>query len=541
MITLANDTPIMTPTDSDQLLQALQNTILYPHPTTEFRLIETHISWVLLTGIYAYKIVKPLNLGFLDFSSLERRYRYCFEELRLNRRLAASVYGEVVPVCGSFSQPCLDGSGPAFEYCIKMRQFEQHAIFEQMLTDGRLTIELVKKSAEKIAHFHNTLICSPADTPYGNPDEVITPVRENFDQLEHLDNIGKSDVLRQLADWSEKEFHTASSLFRERKAAGFIRACHGDLHLGNIALVEGEVVPFDGIGFNPSLCWIDVINEIAFLVMDLADHQRIDLAFQFLNSYLEITGDYAGLRLLPFYLVYRAMVRAKISAIRASQVSEEREFQKDISLYHDYLELAVEYTRSHRPFLLLMHGVSATGKSWLSEQIINHVPAVRLRSDIERKRLFRLPLHGSREAENPANLYSEEAGAKTYARLLQLARGVLEAGYNVIVDATFLQKEERSPFLQLGEQQGVPVHILSTTGSKEILLQRIHRRALERDNVSDADQQVLEEQLRTREPLTGAELQKATLIDTADKEQVNSLWQTGGGAGLRIFPCSGTK
>jgi aminoglycoside phosphotransferase family enzyme/gluconate kinase len=500
----------------------------------EFRLIETHISWVLLTGMYAYKIVKPLNLGFLDFSDLEKRYRYCFEELRLNRRLAGTLYVEVVPICGTAVQPCLGGYGPAFEYSIKMRQFEQHAIFEQLLEDDQLTTMLVKRAAEKIAHFHRTLICSPDGAVYGTPDEVLKPVRENFDQLEQIDNIGKNDVLQELANWSEQEFRSASSLLRERKSAGFIRACHGDLHLGNIALIDGEVVPFDGIGFNPSLYWIDVISEVAFLVMDLADHQRLDLAFQFLNSYLEITGDYGGLRLLPFYLVYRAMVRAKISAIRASQETEEKAFQKDIALYHDYLELAVQYTRSRRPFLLLMHGVSASGKSWLSEQIINHVPAVRLRSDVERKRIYRLPLRGYPGTQDAEILYSSEANTKTYIRLLQLTRGILQAGCNVIVDAAFLKKEERRIFLQLGEEQNLPVHIVSTTGSREILLQRLRRRARERDNVSDADQLVLEEQLRTREPLTAEERQKAIIIDTENTEQVNSLWQAGG-KGLRIF------
>ncbi len=518
----------MTSTESTQLLHALQDSALYPHPTEEIRLIETHISWVLLTGKYAYKIVKPLNLGFLDFSTLEKRYHYYFEELRLNRRLAGKMYLGVVPIYGSAAQPCLHGAGPVFEYAVKMRQFEQSAIFDQLLAEEQLTLQLIKRTAQTVAHFHQTLISCPADCKYGRPDQVFSPVQENFDQLKQLNNIGVNDLPAQLADWSKKEFRAGHDFFQKRKAAGFIRACHGDLHLGNIALLDGEIIPFDGIGFNPSLYWIDVINEVAFLVMDLEDHQRPDLAFHFLNSYLEICGDYSALRLLPFYLVYRAMVRAKISAIRASQSSEESEIKKDITLYHDYLDLAVRYTRAHKPFLLLMHGVSASGKSWLSDQIIDHVAAIRIRSDVERKRLFRVPLLGHSNSEHLNKLYSRKAGALTYDRLLQLSREILTAGFNVVVDATFLKRDERRMFQQLANQEGVLWHIISTTADKETLRERICRRARERDNVSDADQQVLEEQLRTRDPLTAEELQKATIINTEDKKQVNALWQAKG-------------
>ena len=283
-----------------RLIQSLQNPALFPHMVDSFQVIETHISWVLLTGSYVYKIKKPLNLGFLDFSSLEKRKHYCHEELRLNSRLAPDIYLDVVAITGTEDQPTLDGSGTVIEYAVKMRQFKPNNTFDQLLAHNLLSAKQIKQTASIIAAFHSKIDRASSDTKLGGANTIKQPVLENFRQIQQLGGIEKPSSLKQLAAWSEQQHTMLGPVFSQRQQAGYIRECHGDCHLGNIALINGEVVLFDGIEFNPSLYWIDVISEIAFLVMDLQEKQRPDLAFQFLNTYLQHSGDYVGLKLLRF-------------------------------------------------------------------------------------------------------------------------------------------------------------------------------------------------------------------------------------------------
>ncbi|WP_349431612.1 AAA family ATPase [Methylomarinum sp. Ch1-1] len=506
------------------LIRSLQNPELYPHPIVRFSLIETHISWVLLTGSYAYKIKKPLNLGFLDFSTLEKRRHFCQEELRLNGRLAPDIYLEVVAIGGGEERPQLNSEGPAIEYAVKMRQFEPDQTFDRLLQRQQLTTDVIIKTAQIIASFHEHITKAPKKSEFGSPTAVMRPVRENFAQIRQQSAITMTAELEQLADWSEREYARNLELFDQRKHNGFIRECHGDLHLGNIAFIDGRIVPFDGIEFNPSLYWIDVISEVAFLVMDLTDKQRPDLAYRFLNEYLQHGGDYAGLKLLPFYLTYRAMVRAKVSAIRASQVSTTEPRQKAVSDYRDYLQLARHYTETKKPLMLIMHGVSGSGKSWLSNRIIDHFPVIRIRSDVERKRLFGLTAQQTSQATIDGGIYSAQASALTYHRLLELAAETLSAGYNVIVDATFLQKQQRKPFFQLAQQAAVPFRIVHTIADRQTLLRQIEERAKLQDNVSDADPRVLQHQLQTRQPLDVDEQRHAIEIDTAQNAHLTKLW-----------------
>ncbi len=514
----------MTQRNIPLLLQSLQNPALYPHPITEFRLIETHISWVILTGSYAYKIKKPLDLGFLDFSTLEKRHHYCLEELRLNSRLAPEIYIEVVAITGSPAEPQLNGKDPIFEYAVKMRQFDQRCIFDHLLEQQKLTDDHLKQTARMIADFHHRIAPAPKNSEFGSPDAVMKPVRENFSQIQKLSIIEKTEALQSLHHWSEQEFKKHKRLFWQRKREGFIRECHGDLHLANIALVEGNIVPFDGIEFNPSLYWIDVISEVAFLVMDLTDKQHPELALHFLNCYLQYSGDYAGLKLLRFYLVYRAMVRAKVCAIRASQAHDETQRKRAIADYHEYLQLALDYTQTIKPALLIMHGLSGSGKSWLSEQIIKRYTAIRVRSDVERKRLFFFSV--PQEAPQlHSGLYNRQVSARTYQRLRYLAGKILAAGYCAIVDATFLQQLQRKQFFKLAEEFGVPLRIIFTDADIAKLRQRIRQRKHEQDNVSDADLEVLQHQLQSHQPLTEDELNRAIKIDTDQKKDLATLWK----------------
>ncbi len=510
---------------SPLLIQSLQSPALFPHEIEYFKVIETHISWVLLTGSYAYKIKKPLNLGFLDFSSLEKRRHYCLEELRLNSRLAPDIYLDMVTISGTEQQPTLDDSGTAIEYAVKMRQFEEDKTFDLLLAQNQLTCEHIKQTAKIIATFHSEIESTVDDTKFGSADTIMQFVRENFSQISQLDGIEKPGGLTRLASWSEQQYTALLPFLKQRKQAGFIRECHGDLHLGNIALIEGQVVPFDGIEFNPSLYWIDVISEIAFLVMDLQDKQRHDLAFQFLNEYLQFSGDYAGLKLLRFYLVYRAMVRAKVNAIRASQSTSDEEHQQAIISYQGYLQLANSYTQTTTPLMMIMHGVSGSGKSWLSEQIISRYQAIRIRSDVERKRLHSLSPQNNSHSGIASNLYSQTSSEMTYQHLLQLTVKIINAGYNVIVDATFLEHHQRDLFSQQAEQLQVPFLIVNTQTDTQTLIQRINDRARQQDNVSEADQNVLENQLKNMQALSDEELKYTITVDTDDNLHLYKLWK----------------
>jgi len=499
------------------LIESLQNPALYPHPVDGFKLIETHISWVLLTGSYAYKIKKPLDLGFLDFSSLAKREHYCREELRLNSRLAPDIYLEVIAISGNVTQPELGGLGKTIEYMIKMRQFQPDNTFDHLLLDGLLSGAHIKQTATIIADFHAQLPCAGANTLLGCPESILVPVQENFRQIEPLGDIAGPSILQPLNDWSTQQHAELAPIFMQRKQKGFIRECHGDLHLGNLALIDNRVVPFDGIEFNPALYWIDVVSEVAFLVMDLQSKQRHDLAYQFLNVYLQQTGDYSGLKLLRFYLVYRAMVRAKVDAIRAHQDASEEEQQQALGQYHNYLQLAQSYTQPELPVLIIMQGVSGSGKSWLAEQIINRYQIINLRSDVERKRL-------QKQYAISDEQYSAENRNKIYQHLLGLAKDILLANYSVLIDATFLEQQQRALFLQLAEQRKVPFIIIHTEADQATLFKRIHKRSKQADNVSDATQAVLENQQSSQQALSDDELQYSISVNTANADDLDSLW-----------------
>lgn len=497
------------------LIQSLQNPTLFAHKVEYFKIIETHISWVLLTGGYAYKIKKSVNLGFLDFSSLDKRLHFCHEELRLNGRFAKDIYLDVVAITGTAEIPVINGSGAAIEYAVKMRQFDSAKTFDQLLINNQLTRQHIKQTAKTISAFHSTIEKLADNTKFGGDDTVMLPVLENFKQIQQLNVIETADALLYLLDWVEQQHNALRPILNQRKRNGFVRLCHGDLHLANITLIDEQIVPFDGIEFNPSLYWIDVISDIAFLVMDLQHKQRSDLAFQFLNEYLQQTGDYGGLKLLAFYLQYRAMVRAKVSAITTSQKPESIEGQLAIADYHGYLKLAFQYTQPATAFMIIMHGVSGSGKSWLSEQIIDNFPAIRIRSDIERKRCV----------DTNEGLYSRQTSLLTYQRLQQLATEIINAGYSVIVDATFLQQQMRQQFFQLAEQLAIPFRIVHTFSDQYTLQSRINSRAGQKDNVSDADQQVLQQQLSNSEALTSDELDYTIEIDTTEAADLSPLWK----------------
>ncbi len=487
------------------LIAGLLNPAAYPHAAAAPQLIETHISWVILAGEFAYKIKKPLDFGFLDFSSLAKRHHFCAEEIRLNTRLAPDIYLAVVAISGSPEDPRLDSSiqaaGPVIEWAVKMRAFPADATLDR---EAEVSVEQIDAIAECIADFHAGIASAPASSTYGEPDKVVEPVAANFEQLRKLLPFDRDSQLKPLLDrlqsWSKNEGQRLGQFFAARKSGGFIRECHGDLHLGNIAWVDNKPLVFDALEFNSALNHIDIINEIAFLSMDLRHRGRTDLAWRLLDGYLAQTGDFAGLQALPYYQVYRAMVRAKVTAILAAEHPEHADFNACLS----YLQLADRLAHDRRPALLLMHGVSGSGKTWLSQHLLQQLGGIRLRSDVTRKRLFGLkPLQES--ADIPGGIYTQDASARTLATLLQDARGLLAAGFLVIVDATFIHRSWRAPFQALAAELQVNWRIVSLAAPSDVLQARIAQRQVQGTDASEAGLAVLESQLAHLEPFDADE------------------------------------
>ncbi len=372
---------------------------------------------------------------------------------------------------------------------------------------------MIDAFAHFIADFHARAAVAGTHEEYGAPLQVWQPMAENFAQIrERMDGADQLASLVEVERWSHSAFKELEPVLVRRKEDGFVRECHGDMHLRNLAWIDESPVAFDGIEFNPRLRWIDVISEVAFLVMDLQARGESMQAQRFLNGYLEQTGDYAGLRLLPLYLVYRAMVRAKVSAIRLVQSEDGGDERHELEAeFTHYLALARSYTCPAAPRLLITWGVSGSGKSSLSQSLLEFLPAIRVRSDVERKRLYGMAPLESGQAAHAEGIYSEAATVRTYERLRELACVVLEAGYTVIVDATFLHRVQREPFERLAQDKGVVYVILAFHAGEQSLRQRILRR---RGDASDADLAVLEHQLNVLAPLSAGEQECCIKIDT---------------------------
>ena len=490
------------------LVQALRDPACYPHPVGSISMIETHISFIVLTGTFAYKIKKSVDLGFLDFTTLEKRRFFCQEEIRLNARFAPQIYLDVVSIGGTREFPKVGDDARAFEYAVKMLEFPQEALADSVLAQGELTSRHIDLLAKLVAEFHARSQRSRESDGYGTPEAILASVAQNFAQIRAVpDHAANLPVLDAIEAWTRQEHTHQLLVFAQRKREGQVRECHGDLHLGNIVFLDGEPRAFDCIEFNPDLRWIDVMNEVAFVVMDLHAAYRPDLARRFLNTYLEFSGDYGGLRVLRYYFAYRAMVRGKIGLIRASQLAPGSEGQGPLQEGgRRYLELARSGTRPGPGFLAITHGFSGSGKTRLSQPLVELTGAIRIRSDIERKRMHGISSMDHQEPGIVSGLYSAHVTESTYQRLRELAGTILESGHGVIVDATFLKRRHRDIFRDFAASARVPFSIIDFTVREEILRERITVRLDQGQDASDANLAVLDHQLATHEPLQTGEL-----------------------------------
>jgi len=508
-----------------KLINALLNPSVYNHTVDKIELLQTHISWIILTGDFAYKIKKPVDFGFLDFSSLGKRKHYCEEELRLNRRFAPQLYLDVVTITDSEELPVINGTGKVLEYAVKMQQFPAENLLSNMINTGGLRKTHMDWLAKSIARLHQQAEVAETKSEFGTLVVIEEQVKENFRQIRH--RVQNTEILEQLdaiERWSTETFISLQTAFRQRKQDGFIRECHGDLHLGNIILLHEEIIPFDCIEFSANLRWIDVLSEIAFLVMDLEDHQRPDLAGRFQNKYLELTGDYSHLNVFQFYKAYRAMVRAKVNALRLGQEGiSQSEIDAIYKQCENYVALGNRYITDREPVLIIMHGFSGSGKTTVSQYILEALPMIRIRSDIERRRLHKIEPDEKSQSEINKGIYDEHASRKTYDHLRRLAGDILLAGKSVIVDAAFLQAKQRRQFAQLASTLGVPYCIIDCHAEYAILEQRITERQIHGSDASEASLSVLLHQQENQEPLTDEEHRAAFVVGSTEPVSIKTV------------------
>jgi len=470
-------------------------------------LIETHISSVLLAGDSAYKLKKPVAFSFLDFSTLAARAHYCTEELRLNRRTAPQVYLGVQPVTGTLDTPVLGGDGEPIEHVLIMRRFDPALVLDQVAARGDLTAATVDALAAAIASLHRAGDVAPNESRFGTPATVQRWVNGNLAELRAASHAAVDrERLDALADWTEDAFDRHRALIERRRQTGFVRECHGDLHLGNVVLIDEVPVIFDALEFNDELRWIDVIGDVAFLFMDLLDHDRPALAWRMMSGYLEATGDYDGVALLRFQAVYRALVRAKVALLRVQQpaapmiarVRAQRTFAHYLALAESLAELptASRPLSGLPPQLVVMTGLSGSGKSTVAIELAAQLGALRVRSDVERKRLAGLDA----ATRGSVDLYAPGMTARTYGRLQQIAGELLAAGVSVVVDAASLRSDERRNLAQVAMARAAIATVVACAAPLSVLQARVAARTRAGTDPSDATLEVLAMQRQWQEP-----------------------------------------
>jgi aminoglycoside phosphotransferase family enzyme/predicted kinase len=496
----------MHPDLPQALLACLQNPAAYPHAAATIEHFQTHISHVFVAGDYAYKLKKPVDFGFLDFTTLDKRRAVCHDEVRLNARLAPEFYLGVASICRTPAGYRVAPHGCApdeieAEVAVQMRRLPQDGMLNRLAAHGQLTLDHMTDIARQLARFHTDARIGAEVERYGSPDYIRAPVMQNFEQTRpYIGRVVSAAVHAHLRARSETFLQTHAAVFAERVRTGYIVDGHGDLHLRNMCQFEGRVVIFDCIEFNPALRAGDTMNDIAFLTMDLDHRALTGHANRFLNDYLEQTRDYAGLKLLDFYQAYRACVRAKVLAFE-SDAADDARLRTDVE--HNsasYFDLAEQYLVPRRAGILLTCGVSGSGKTTLARQAATYLNGVMVRSDAVRKHLAGVGLLERGAQGVDEGIYTPAMTERTYAALRQHAREILTSHRWAILDAVYGRRSERAAAAALAHELGVPFGILYCQVPRAELERRLDQRSAHGRDVSDATAEILDRQTERFEP-----------------------------------------
>jgi uncharacterized protein len=503
----------MTDTALPPVIQAMLAPGFYPHSAqAEIPLIQTHVSYVFLTGEFVYKLKKPVNFGFLDFSTLEQRQHFCEEELRLNQRGAAELYLEVVAITETATGFEINGSGTPVEYGVKMKQFPQEALLSAMFDRGELTAQHMQDLAKEVAKFHAQADINDHIRSYGTVEKVRQAFDENYDQSAGFVDFGGAPGPQTQAQfdatkaYSDEFFAKNAAALTDRIKADKIRECHGDAHLRNIALWQERLWLFDCIEFNEPFRFVDTMYDVGFICMDLDARDRRDFSNIFLNAYLEQTGDYEGLQVLPLYLSRQAYVRAKVTSFLLGDPSIPEAVKAESRITAAaYYKLAYDYTQNSTGQLVMMAGLSGSGKSTTGKAIAQGHGAIHLRSDAIRKQLAGISV----ETRGGDDIYTDAMTQKTYDRLLSLGLMLAQQGYTVVLDAKYDRAALREPVVSQAQAAGVALTIVHCDAPIDVLKTRVAART---GDIADATVAVLAQQ--TWEDFTDSDRNLVKTIDT---------------------------
>jgi hypothetical protein len=489
----------------------------YPHAVRGIELIETHMSWVLLTGEYAYKIKRPVHYPFVDMRSAAVRARLCEEELRLNRRFAPELYLGVCAICEVDGQAVIDGTGPLIEHAVRMRQFDRAQELDALLRAGSVEPAELEAFGVALAQIHAQLPQVQPPDVRGTPSTVRAVILANLEQaVQALAALDKASAIEALRARVCTQLDASAAMIAARWAAGSIRECHGDLHARNIVRLAGRLVAFDCLEFEPAFRWIDVADELAMLLADLDWRGQPRLAHAFLGGYLSCSGDYQALRVLPLYRAHRALVRAKVAALNAQATADAALRASCCAEMDALVERAGRALRRRTPRLLVLCGLPGSGKTWLSQALGVRLGAVLLRSDVERRRLAGLPPLARSDSALGAGLYTPAASAAVYEHLARCAQDVLGGGFTAIVDASFAARADRERMAALAARLGVQSWLIHCSAPYALLQQRIAQRARAGQDASEADAAVLAWQQQRFEPVEPTPGMTVVEVDTAD-------------------------
>ncbi|HPX62352.1 MAG TPA: AAA family ATPase [Deltaproteobacteria bacterium] len=476
-------------------LKYLMKPDAYPDPTNNVELVQTHVSWIFLTDSKAYKVKKPVDYGFLNFSTIDRRRFYCNEEVRLNQRLCPDVYERVVEINKVDGVATINGDGPVIDYAVQMKRLPRDRMMNHLLDSGIVSNDDMREIAHIIARFHNTTLTSPAISAYGEPDRIMFNWAENFEQSEAFADSTLPSLERQfIQKWVTNFVASNHNLFQQRIAEGHIRECDGDIHLENICMTDGRIYIFDCIEFNERFRCCDTASDIAFLLMDLDYHGHRDMSEVVANTYLETSGDHQMLQLLDFYKVYRAFVRGKVESLKAFENGMDVDEKERANIRaRKYFRLARGYIERRRlnTFLLITCGLTGCGKSTLADQLSFELGINVFNSDMTRKHLAGITPQSSAANSFGQGLYTNTATRKTYSALAQYAQKELRSDRPVIIDASFGDRKQRVLFRSIAKKLEAAFWIIHLLCNDTENRRRLTERAMSGSHVSDGTESIL--------------------------------------------------
>jgi uncharacterized protein len=507
-------------TQFSETVQTMLESDFYPDKPASVELLQTQMSFIFLAGKYAYKIKKPVNLGYLDYTTLEKRRYFCERELELNQRLCPDTYISVIPITRKKEKNSFNQDGDIIDYAVKMRVLPQEKMLNVLLEKDCVSDEMMDRLANKLNIFHESVETNAEINTFGEITSLTINTEENFNQTEK--SVGRTISEKKythIKEYTRRFLLENSQLFTNRVQSGKIRDCHGDLHAAHVCFTD-DICIYDCIEFNDRFRYGDVASEIAFLAMDIDHYGRADLSSTFVKDYVKYSKDTSLIQLLPFYKCYRAYVRGKVESFKlddATIKSEDKEIARRTA--SGYFNLAGFYARSH-PSLFITVGVTGTGKTTLAKEIARHTGAIVISSDMIRKKITGVPTNQHRYENFNDGIYSPESTVKTYEKMFSQGKLLITGGKSVILDATFIKQSDRQKARELTRESDADFYVLECRTDEANIRKRLEQRQKE-NSISDGRLEILRPQIEKFEPITEVTEKIHSILDISKPMEGN--------------------